>query len=119
MEQQIAVHAEQKTECSRKWRRGKKTSEFVFSIGDSDKSDRRGWTLDSGAIRHLMSDAQQLVKSRATNDEIAMADGVLLYVTRCGSVRPKVIANGAVATMTLTDVYLAPSLAKNILLTGN
>ena len=42
-----------------------------------------------------------------------MAYGVPLQLSRCGSVRLNVIPNGAEATVTLTDVYLAPFLAKN------
>uniref|UniRef100_A0AAV1VEB0 Retrovirus-related Pol polyprotein from transposon TNT 1-94-like beta-barrel domain-containing protein n=1 Tax=Peronospora matthiolae TaxID=2874970 RepID=A0AAV1VEB0_9STRA len=97
-----------------KWRRGKKTCDFVFAIGEADKSDRRGWILDIGASRHLVSDVQHLIESRLCNDEIAMADSVSLQLTKYGSVRLNVIANGAAATVTLTDVYLAPSQAKNI-----
>uniref|UniRef100_A0AAV1U2V5 Retrovirus-related Pol polyprotein from transposon TNT 1-94-like beta-barrel domain-containing protein n=1 Tax=Peronospora matthiolae TaxID=2874970 RepID=A0AAV1U2V5_9STRA len=101
-----------------KWSRGKKTSEFVLAIGDADKSDQRGCILGSGASRHLVSDEQQLVDSRECNKGIAMADGVPLQLTRCSSVRLNVIENGAAATVTHTNVYLAPRLAKNIVSYG-
>uniref|UniRef100_A0AAV1UIM3 Uncharacterized protein n=1 Tax=Peronospora matthiolae TaxID=2874970 RepID=A0AAV1UIM3_9STRA len=44
-----------------------------------------------------------------------MANGVSLQLTRCGSLRLNIIATGAAVTVTLTDVYLAPILAKNII----
>ena len=57
-----------KTGRSRKSRRGKKTSEFVLAIGDADKRDRGGWILDSGASRHLVSNALLLVESVRRRD---------------------------------------------------
>ena len=60
---------------SRKWRRGKKTLEFVLVMGSADNSDRREWVFDSGASRHQLSDAQVLIESRACKDNIDMADG--------------------------------------------
>uniref|UniRef100_A0AAV1TAZ2 GAG-pre-integrase domain-containing protein n=1 Tax=Peronospora matthiolae TaxID=2874970 RepID=A0AAV1TAZ2_9STRA len=47
-----------------------------------------------------------------------MADGESLHLTRVGSVRLEVIARGAKAVVTLTDVYLVPRLAKNIVSYG-
>ena len=47
-----------------------------------------------------------------------MADGVSLQLSRCGSVRLNVTANGEEATVTHTDIYLAPRLAKNIVSYG-
>lgn len=46
---------------SGKWRGGKKTREFVFAVGDADKSNQGGWILEIGASRHLVRDAQLLV----------------------------------------------------------
>ena len=47
-----------------------------------------------------------------------MADGESLHLMRVGSVRLEVLARGAEAVVTLTDVYLAPRLAKNIVSYG-
>uniref|UniRef100_A0AAV1UF92 Uncharacterized protein n=1 Tax=Peronospora matthiolae TaxID=2874970 RepID=A0AAV1UF92_9STRA len=58
---------------SRRRSRGKKTSEFVFAIGDADAANtiRRGWILDSGTSRYFNIFTKQLVESRPCNDEIA------------------------------------------------
>uniref|UniRef100_A0AAV1SZX3 Retrovirus-related Pol polyprotein from transposon TNT 1-94-like beta-barrel domain-containing protein n=1 Tax=Peronospora matthiolae TaxID=2874970 RepID=A0AAV1SZX3_9STRA len=47
-----------------------------------------------------------------------MADGESLHLTRVDSVRLEVLARGAEAVGTLTDVYLVPRLAKNIVSYG-
>uniref|UniRef100_A0AAV1TRZ9 Retrovirus-related Pol polyprotein from transposon TNT 1-94-like beta-barrel domain-containing protein n=1 Tax=Peronospora matthiolae TaxID=2874970 RepID=A0AAV1TRZ9_9STRA len=47
-----------------------------------------------------------------------MADGEVLRLTRAGSVRLEVLARGVKTIVTLTDVYLAPRLAKNIVSYG-
>ena len=47
-----------------------------------------------------------------------MADGESLRLTRVGSVRLEVLARGAKTSVTLTEVYLAPRLAKNIVSYG-
>ena len=48
-----------------------------------------------------------------------MADGETLTITRVGSVRLCVIAEGKERTLKLTDVYLAPHLGHNIVSYGN
>ena len=45
-----------------------------------------------------------------------MADGESLRLTRAGNVRLEVLARGIKMNVTLTEVYLAPHLAKNIVL---
>uniref|UniRef100_A0AAV1VI54 Integrase catalytic domain-containing protein n=2 Tax=Peronospora matthiolae TaxID=2874970 RepID=A0AAV1VI54_9STRA len=94
------------------------TSGLVLAATDATGVDRGDWILDSGASRHLVNDESLLLKSTACSHEIAMADGESLHLTRVGSVRLEVLARGAEAVVTLTDVYLAPRLAKNIVSYG-
>ena len=47
-----------------------------------------------------------------------MADGEFLHLTQVSCVQLKVIARGVDSIVTLTDVYLAPRLDKNIILYG-
>uniref|UniRef100_A0AAV1TKU7 CCHC-type domain-containing protein n=1 Tax=Peronospora matthiolae TaxID=2874970 RepID=A0AAV1TKU7_9STRA len=59
-----------------------------------------------------------VLASTTCSHEIAKADGESLYPTRVGSVHIEFLARGAEAVVTLTDVYLAPRLAKNIVSYG-
>ena len=93
-------------------------SGFVLAATDATGVDRGDWILDSGASRHLVNDESLLLNSTACSHQIAMADGESLHLTRVGSVRLDVLARGAEAVVTLTDVYLAPRLAKNIVSYG-
>uniref|UniRef100_A0AAV1VLQ1 Uncharacterized protein n=1 Tax=Peronospora matthiolae TaxID=2874970 RepID=A0AAV1VLQ1_9STRA len=47
-----------------------------------------------------------------------MVDGESLHLTRVGIVRLEVLARGADAVVTLTDVYMEPRLEKNIVQYG-
>uniref|UniRef100_A0AAV1UJY9 GAG-pre-integrase domain-containing protein n=1 Tax=Peronospora matthiolae TaxID=2874970 RepID=A0AAV1UJY9_9STRA len=89
------------------------TRGLVLAATDATGVDRGDWILDSGASRHLINDESLLLKSTACSHEIAMADGESLHLTRVGSVRLDVLAHGAEEVVKLTDVYLAPRLAKN------
>ena len=90
------------------------TGGFVLAATDAAGADRGGRILDSGASRHLVNDESLMLISTDCSHEIAMADGESLHLMRVGSVRLEVLARGAEAFVTLTDVYLAPRLAKNI-----
>ena len=91
---------------------------FVLAANDAIGIDRGDWILDSGASRHLVNDESLLIDSTACVYEIAMADGESLRLTRVGSVRLEVLARGVKMTVTLTEVYLAPRLEKNIISYG-
>lgn len=65
-----------------------------------------------------MNDESLLIDSTACVYEIAMEDGESLRLTRVGSVRLEVLARGVKVTVTLTEVYIAPRLAKNIVSYG-
>ena len=71
-----------------------KETDLVLAVGDTNAGDRDDWILDNGASRHLVSDSKLLVDSKLCSDEIAMADGELLRITRCGGVRLQVLAGG-------------------------
>uniref|UniRef100_A0AAV1UWD4 Retrovirus-related Pol polyprotein from transposon TNT 1-94-like beta-barrel domain-containing protein n=1 Tax=Peronospora matthiolae TaxID=2874970 RepID=A0AAV1UWD4_9STRA len=94
------------------------TRGLLLAATDATGVDRGDWILDSGTSRHLVNDESLLLKSTACIHEIAMADGESLHLTRAGSVRLEVFARGAEVLETLTDVYLAPRLAKNIVSYG-
>uniref|UniRef100_A0AAV1UBX1 CCHC-type domain-containing protein n=1 Tax=Peronospora matthiolae TaxID=2874970 RepID=A0AAV1UBX1_9STRA len=94
------------------------TRGLVLAATDASGVGRGDWILDSGASRHLVNNESLLLKSTACSHEIAMADGESLHLTRVGSVRLEVLARGAGAVVTLTDVYLAPRLAKTIVSYG-
>ena len=91
---------------------------LVLATNDTNKIGRGNWILDSGASRHLVNDEKLLLDASACSHEIAMADGESLRLTRVGSVRLEVLARGVATIVTLTDVYLAPRLAKNIVSYG-
>uniref|UniRef100_A0AAV1UMW7 Uncharacterized protein n=1 Tax=Peronospora matthiolae TaxID=2874970 RepID=A0AAV1UMW7_9STRA len=101
-----------------KVRAANNAGEFVLDANDAIGIDRGDWILDSGASRHLVNDESLLIDSTACVYEIAMADGESLRLTRVGSVRLEVLARGLKVTVTLTKVYLAPRLAKNIVSYG-
>ena len=65
-----------------------------------------------------MNDEKLLNDSTVCSREIAMADGKTLHLTRVGSVRLEVIARGVESIVTLTDMYMAPRLEKNIVSYG-
>ncbi|GMF15398.1 unnamed protein product [Phytophthora fragariaefolia] len=77
------------------------------------------WIVDSGASRHLVNDASVLrhVKD-ADIDSLTQPDGNALSVTKVGSVTFLAEVNGAATTITVDDVYYAPSLAHNLLSLG-
>uniref|UniRef100_A0AAV1V1J0 CCHC-type domain-containing protein n=1 Tax=Peronospora matthiolae TaxID=2874970 RepID=A0AAV1V1J0_9STRA len=91
---------------------------LVIATNDASKIGRGDWILDSGTSRHLVNDESLLLDSSSCSHDIAMADGESLRLTRTGSVRLKVLARGVKTIVTLTDVYLAPRLAKNIVSYG-
>uniref|UniRef100_A0AAV1T9C8 CCHC-type domain-containing protein n=1 Tax=Peronospora matthiolae TaxID=2874970 RepID=A0AAV1T9C8_9STRA len=84
------------------------TRGLVLAATDATGVDRGDGILDSGESRHLVNDDSLLLKSTARSHEIAMTDGESLHLMRVGSVRLGVLARGAEAVLTLTDVYLAP-----------
>ena len=91
---------------------------MVLAVSDRRNRNRGNCIIDSGASRHLINDETLLIDSATCDHEIAMADGESLLLTQVGSVRLKVIARGVESTVMLTDVYLAPRLAKIIISYG-
>ena len=98
--------------------RNRSKGKMVFAVSYKRDSDRGDWMHDSGASRYLVNDDTLLINSAASSHEIAMADGESLHLMRVSSVRLKIIARGVESIVTLTDVYLAPRLDKNIILYG-
>ena len=99
-------------------RKHRSARESVNAIGNRGASDKSAWILDSGSIRHLVHDATLLRNAKECRYDIAMADGKALELTQVGSVQLQVVAGGKDRTVTLTDVYLAPQLARNIISYG-
>ena len=95
-------------------RKHKASTESVNAIGDVEGSDTSDWILDSVLSRHLVNDASIMQVAKVCDQEISMADGEFLKITHVISVRLRVFANGKDQTITPTDVYLAPQLARNI-----
>ena len=88
---------------------------MVLTVSNPGDKYHGNWILDSGASRHLVHDETLLIDSAACNYEVAMADSESPNLTQVGNVRLKVIARGLDSTVMLTDVYLVPRLAKNII----
>ena len=90
----------------------------MLTANDEIGIGRGDWILDSGAscdLRgHFVNDESMLIDSTNWYHEIFMADGKSLRLARAGSVRLEVLARSVKITVTLTEVHLAPRLAKNI-----
>ena len=86
----------------------------MLAANDAIGISRGDWILDSGASRHLVNDESLLINITDCSHEIAMTDGESLRLTRVGSVRLEVLVRGMKMTATLTEVYLASRMAKNI-----
>uniref|UniRef100_A0AAV1V3T6 CCHC-type domain-containing protein n=1 Tax=Peronospora matthiolae TaxID=2874970 RepID=A0AAV1V3T6_9STRA len=76
------------------------------------------WILDSGARRHLVNDDRLLIDAEICNDVVSQADNEKVGLSKVGSVRLSVAANGQEKTDKLTNVYYSPSLARNIISCG-
>ena len=61
-----------------------------------------------------MSDESLLFESTYFSHQIAMADGDTLRLTHFGSVDIMILARGAEATVTRTEVYLEPRPETNV-----
>ena len=90
----------------------------MLAANDAIDINRGDWILESDASRQLVNDESLLIDSNACVHEIATADGESLRLTRVGNVRLEVLARGNKMDVTLTEVYLAPLLAKNIVSYG-
>ena len=91
-----------------------------MTLAISDNSDEEGddWILDSGSSRHLVNNASLLQGIRDCEHECHMNDGEVIKLSRVGSVVLTVTAKGRERDVTMTDVYLAPELSKNIMSYG-
>ena len=87
---------------------------FMIVTNDAIDIDQGDWILYSGASRHLVNNESLLIDSSACVHEIDMTDGKSLWLTRVGNVRLAVLARDMKMNVTLTEVFLAPHLAKNI-----
>ena len=77
---------------------------FVIAANDAVGIERGYWILDSGVSRHLFSDERLLLNAKDCNDEVSLADGEKLKLTKVGDVRLHVIADGKERTVLLTNV---------------
>ena len=84
---------------------------------DSDR-DGDGWILDSGSSRHLVNDPDLLQDAKMCDHECHLEDGELINLLRAGNVVLTVVAGEQHREVTLTEVYLAPGLSRNIISYG-
>ena len=86
----------------------------MLAANDAIGIVRGGWILDSGASRQHVNNESLLIDSTTCAHEIVMTDGESLRLKCVGAVRIEVLARGVKITVILTEIYLAPRLAKNI-----
>ncbi|CAH0519357.1 unnamed protein product [Peronospora belbahrii] len=96
----------------------KLAAETVNAVGNVDNSDFSDSILNSGSSRHLVNDVTLIQGIVICGHEVYMADGESLKLTKHGSVRLAVIANGEEKTIKLPDVYLASQLTRHIISYG-
>ena len=104
----LADNASEKTQVSTY------TGGFLLAANDAINIDRGDRILDSCASRHLVYDESLFIDSTVCVHEKSMTDGESLRLTRVGNVRLEVLARGRKKNVTLTEVYIAPRLAKYI-----
>ena len=88
-------------------------------MANSDTRDEEGdhWILDSGFSRHLVN-ASLLQGVRDYEHECHLSDGEVIKLSRVGSAVLTMTAKGRERDVTMTEVYLAPQLSKNIMSYG-
>ncbi|DBA01373.1 TPA: hypothetical protein N0F65_001612, partial [Lagenidium giganteum] len=90
-----------------------KESGLTLAVIDGP-DDAHDWILDSGSSRHLVNDPARLINASACDSDCVLPDGQALTVTHRGDVSLMVQADGHSKMITLTGVYYAPKLARNI-----
>ena len=93
-------------------------NDLAMAIGDDGDTGADDWVLDSGSSRHLVNDATLLMDARDCKEECHLADSETVRLSRVGNVVMTVLAKGRQKSVTLTDVFLAPELVRNIMSYG-
>ena len=88
---------------------------LAMAVGDDNNDEDDDWILDSGSSRHLVNDASLLRDARDCDKQCHLSDGETIKPTQVGSVVLTMLARGQQQDVTLTDVYLAPELLRNIM----
>ena len=89
-----------------------------MAVGDDGDNGADDWVFDSGSSRHLVSDSTLLIEARDCKEECHLAGGETVRLSRVGNVVLTVLAKGRHTNVTLTDVFLATELARNIMSYG-
>uniref|UniRef100_A0AAV1TGU4 CCHC-type domain-containing protein n=1 Tax=Peronospora matthiolae TaxID=2874970 RepID=A0AAV1TGU4_9STRA len=101
-------------------KKGKRHAKCNLKLAISNDSDEESddWILDSGSSRHIVNNASLLQGVRDCEHECHLADDEVIKLSRVGSVVLTVKAEGHERDVTLTEVYLAPDLSRNIMSYG-
>ena len=101
-------------------KKGKRHAKCNLTLAISNDRDEESddWILDSESSRHLVNNASLLQGVRDCEHECHLADGETIKLSRVGRVVLTVKAEGHERDVTLTEVYLAPDLSKNIMSYG-
>ena len=89
-----------------------------MAVGDDGDTGADDWVFDSGSSRHLVNDSTLLMEARDYKEECHLAGGETVRLSRVGNVVLTVLAKGRQKNVTLTDVFLAPELVRNIMSYG-
>uniref|UniRef100_A0AAV1UPH6 Retrovirus-related Pol polyprotein from transposon TNT 1-94-like beta-barrel domain-containing protein n=1 Tax=Peronospora matthiolae TaxID=2874970 RepID=A0AAV1UPH6_9STRA len=96
----------------------KNDGEVVLAVNEDSDNVNDAWILDSGASRHLVNDDRLLIDAEICSDVVSLDHNEEVGLSKVGSVRLSVVANGQEKTVKLTNVYYSPSLARNIISYG-
>ena len=88
----------------------------TMKIGEN--TDRDGYILYCGSSLRLVNDQSLLQDAKMCEHECHLEDGESVKLLRVGNVVLTVVAGGQVRDVTLTEVYLAPELSRNIISYG-
>jgi len=70
------------------------------------------WFCDSGVTRHMTPDESMLIDTTPINEKVIIGDKTALQATMKG---PAILDLGQNKRLTLTDVWVVPKLAKNLI----
>ena len=90
-------------------------SDEKLTIGEDTDRDGEGWILNSESSRHLVNDLSLLQDAKMCEHECHLADGEPVKLLRVGNVVLTVVSGGNQRDVTLSEVYLAPGLSRNII----
>ena len=90
-------------------------NDLAMAIGDDGYTGADDWVLDSGSSRHLVNDATLLMDARDCKEECHLADSETVRLSRVGNVVMTVLAKGRQKNVTLTNIFFASELARNIM----